>query len=166
MILLQRRASSCRPAQSQNARHSQLRTPHRAHDRTFLWWPGRPARRFRQKWFRRFRQRWSRWWTVWAPWHRRKGRWRRRRHQRLHRRKGWWWHQRSDEAVGSPRPTGPDPVPPIVFHSTSKGASSRVLTRSIINEQSVSVDQTHQMVTIAHCHSAIYGQIRIAPGRG
>jgi hypothetical protein len=57
-------------------------------------------------------------------------------------------------------------VPPIVFHSTSKGASSRVLTRSIISEQSVSVDQTHQMVTIAHCHSAIYGQIRIAPGRG
>ena len=59
-------------------------------------------------------------------------------------------------------------VPPIVFHSTSKGASSRVLTRSIISEQSVSVDQTHQMVTTAHCHthSAIYGQIRIAPGRG
>ena len=57
-------------------------------------------------------------------------------------------------------------VPPIVFHSTSKGASSRVLTRSIISEQSVSVDQTHQMVTIAHCHSAIYGQIRIAPGVG
>ena len=41
-------------------------------------------------------------------------------------------------------------VPPIVFHSTSKGASSRVLTRSIISEQSVSVDQTHQMVTRAH----------------
>jgi len=33
-------------------------------------------------------------------------------------------------------------VPPIVFHSTSKGASSRVLTRSIISEQSVSIDQT------------------------
>ena len=36
MILLRRRASGCRLAQSQNARHSQLRTPHRTHDRTFL----------------------------------------------------------------------------------------------------------------------------------